>query len=541
MTGFAEALALFQRGDLPAAEAALTALLARDPAHLDSLQLYASVRHARGELAGALELFERAAELVPDNPQIAFNRAMTLAALGRHAEAVDGFAGTLTLQPNDQEALLAQAASLTALGRHGEALTRYETAHGFGRDDANLHALRGAALLALERWADAVEALDRALVKAPDHILARAARGTALANVGRFDDALADIDFALARHPERIDLWRRRGFVLTAANRGGEAIGAYQRVLTAQPHDAQAAYAIADALLADGEFERGWRMFESRLRLPNVPPRPPTQAPRWTGQEDLTGRSILVQGELGFGDLIQFCRFVPELARRGARVIVQERLQTLALLRSLGGVAELVSQDAPAPVTDFSVPMASLMLALELGADAIPAPIPYLHADAARAARWREKLGPRSKRRIGVCWVGGMQQAMQRWRRLDGASLERLLGADAEFVSLQMEAGAEKPIVQARGVRSFGRDTADFAELAALIQNLDLVISVDTGAAHLAGALGKQVWVLLPFYADWRWMRERSDTPWYPQARLFRQQRFNDWSSVIDDVLAALQ
>lgn len=539
MTGFTEALALFQRGDLPGAESALSVLLAREPDHLDALQLSASVRHARGDFAGALDLFDRAAAGAPDHLGITFNRALTLAALKRHGEAVGGFARVLAAQPSDQDALLANAASLTALNRHAEALACYDAVRALGSDPANMDVLRGAALLALERWAEAVEALDRAVLRVPGSLMARAARGTALANVGRFDEALADIDWALERDPERVDLWRRRGFVLTAANRGAEAIPAYERVLRANPDDAQAANAIAYALLADGDFERGWAMFESRLRLPNVSPRPATSAPLWTGKEPLARRSILVQGELGFGDLFQFCRFVPELARRGARVMVQERPQALALLRSLDGVAELVPQNAPAPQADFHIPMASLMQALDVRE--IPASIPYLHADPARAAAWRDKLGAARKRRIGVCWVGGMAQAMQRWRRLDVASLDRLLGADAEFVSLQLDDGAEGPIVQKHGARSFGRETADFAELAALIENLDLVISVDTGAAHLAGALGKPVWIMLPFYADWRWMRDRTDTPWYPHARLFRQKSFNDWAPVIDGVLAALQ
>jgi hypothetical protein len=327
--------------------------------------------------------------------------------------------------------------------------------------------------------------------------------------------------------------------VLTAANRGAEAIPAYERVLKANPDDARAAYAIADATLAGGDFARGWAMFESRLRLPNVPARPATNTPLWTGREPLDGRSILVQGELGFGDLFQFCRFVPELALRGAGVVLQERPQTLALLRSLRGVADRIPLSVTAPVTDFHIPLASLMHALDVRE--VPAQIPYLRADPERVGAWSKKLGAQRKRRIGVCWVGGMQQAMQRWRRLDAASLDRLLGADAEFVSLQIDDGAEASIVLRNGVRSFGRETVDFAELAALIEKLDLVISVDTGAAHLAGAIGKPVWIMLPFYADWRWMRDRTDTPWYPQARLFRQKSFNDWSPVIDDVLAALQ
>lgn len=575
MTGFAAALTHFQQGDFAAAEAILAEMVAREPAHADAVHLLASVRHAEGDLAGASALFERAALLAPDDAAIAFNRAVVLAAQARHAEAADAFAHALTLRPNDAEALFAQGASLAALRRYSEALACYDAARALGLDRADLHVNRGAvlaalerheeaiaaseralalapdnvkahfnrgaSLAALERWAEAAETLGQALARAPEHTPARAVRATALANLGRFGEALADIDLALARQPDRIDHWARRGYVLTAANRGAEAIAAYEQVLAAKPDDAEAAYAIADALLAEGDFARGLGFYEARWRLRGVRAPPQVDAPLWLAGEPIEGKRLLVQGEQGFGDLFQFCRFVPDLAARGAQVVLQERSQTLALLNSLAGVETLVSLDAPAPPTDLRIPMGSLMLAMGVRIETVPAPAAYLRAENERVARWRDMLGPARRRRIGICWAGGARYPMQRWRRLGAEALERLVSADADFVSLQMDAGEEASLLRAHGVRDFGAAIADFAELAALIETLDLVISIDTGPAHLAGALGKKVWILLPFHADWRWLRERRDSPWYPQARLFRQSHFGDWRGVMDAVLAELQ
>jgi len=317
-----------------------------------------------------------------------------------------------------------------------------------------------------------------------------------------------------------------------------EALAAYDAVLAVQPDNAEAQYAKADLLLATGDFERGWPLYESRWRLRGARISPPSSAPRWSGAEPLEGKTILVQGEQGFGDLFQFSRFVPALAARGAKVILQERPQTLGLLRSLAGVSELVATTEPPPPADFHIPLASLMLALGVRLDTIPTPIPYLHVEPIRAAQWRGTLGLAKRRRIGIVWSGINRHAMQAWRSLDDNALRQLASIDAALISLQME---ESAIAEAAGVRQFGKAVGDFADLAALIDTLDLVVSIDTGVAHLAGALGRPVWVMLPFHADWRWLRQRADTPWYPNMRLFRQSGFGDWAPVIASVKAALQ
>lgn len=564
---YEEAAARFQRGDSAGAEAQLRDLLARDPNNAEALHLIAVIRHTSGDLAGAADVFEAAFKLAPLDVALAFNRAAVFAALKRHRACADAAADVVRLRPGDQEALLLQGASLSALGEHARALEvldgvtldratlhnhRTASLYALHRHDEALQAahravlsapgdadaryLRGSALLALDRGAEAVSDFETALAVAPGNLAARAARASALCAAERLEEALAEIKAVLAQAPERAEYHALHGVVLSALNREEEAVAAFERSLALRPEDGETQWALADALLAQGDFERGLPAYEARFRsrTPRAPP--PSDAPLWAG-EDLSGKTLLLQGEQGFGDLFQFCRFAPMLAARGARIVLQERPQTLRLLQSLAGVDRLVSADEPAPGADFRLPLASAMQALGIRSDAIPAPIPYLGAAPERVAHWRARLAP-ATRRIGVAWLGARAQSRQRLRSLDDASLAQLVGADEAFVSLQVE---NSPTLAAISIPQFGAELMDFAETAALIETLDLVISIDTGIAHLAGALGKPVWIMLPYRADWRWMRERSDTPWYPQARLFRQSKPGDWASVVTRVRAALQ
>ncbi len=564
---FQDALALFQRGDGAGAERTLGALLTREPKHGQALQLLAAVRHGRGDVTGALEALDRAAALAPNDPGLAFNRAAMLSSLGRHSECLDAIAIVLRAAPRDAEALLLKgvsqagcgdpaaalasfeaarldradvhahrANSLNALERYDEALAAADQALARDAASVDAHYQRGVALNGLDRPVEALSALDAAWARRNDAAI-RAARSIALANVGRVHEALTDIDAALAHAPDKADYLMRRAYVLNAMDRSADAIAAYDQVLVQRPDDAEAAYGKADALLSLGDFEQGLEFYEARWRLKSAKPMARSSAPAWQG-EDLNGRTLLLLAEQGFGDLFQFCRFAPLLAKKGARVIVQERPQTLGVLRSLQGVEQVVSIREPSPEADFHAHIAGVMRILGVRAETIPAEVPYLSAESTRSDAWRSRLAPTSRRRIGIAWSGITLSVAQARRSLDEAALRRLIGVDVDFVSLQLE---ESAVLKEASVPQFSDDVRDFAELAALIDTLDLVISVDTGVAHLAGALGKPVWIMLPYRADWRWLRERDDTPWYPQARLFRQSAPGDWTGVIERVHAALQ
>jgi tetratricopeptide (TPR) repeat protein len=575
MTNFAQALRHAQRGEFAAAEQILTAVTQSEPKNADAFHLLANVLHAKGDIPGALKNFAAAAKLAPTDPVLAFNHAAVLASVNRHEEAVASFDRALALKPNDAEATFARGGSLAALQRYEDALAAYDAARAAGLTDrpelyANkgsaLAALgrhkeaidaldralaanpndvganfnRGGALFALKRNDEALEALNRALARAPNHIMAHSLRAPIQAEAGRFSEGLADADFAIAREPNRVEHLKRRAYVLSVANRRAEALEMFDQILARAPDDPEALYGKADALLSEGDFANGLDFYEQRFGGGKVLLGKTPDSPRWTGAEPIDGKTILIQAEQGFGDLFQFCRFIPLLAERGARVIMQEREQTHTLLRSLPGLSEVVPLQATPP-HDFHIPLCSLMRAFDLRVETIPANIPYLSAPPKRIEQWGLRLGPTQRRRVGICWGGLAYQALQRARSLDLQSLDRLLGAPAQFISLQFDADTVMSVLAKHNVPEFGPDTTEFSELAALIENLDLVVTIDTNVAHLAGALGKPMLLMLPHTADWRWLQNRDDSPWYPNARLFRQTRWNDWSDVVERVTQALQ
>jgi hypothetical protein len=288
-----------------------------------------------------------------------------------------------------------------------------------------------------------------------------------------------------------------------------------------------------------GDYAQGWRLYERRFEvLAHDPPRPAAQV---LDPAAVAGRRVLLFGEQGRGDVIQFARYLPMLAARGATVLVEAYSDLLPLLGEVPGVAAVAEPGGPVPPHDLLTPLLSLPLAFGTELDSIPAAVPYLRPPEARLAAWSARLGPRVRPRVGLCWWG-FQHIPK--RSIPGFMLAPLLGCeDLEFHAVQKDITPSDADWLARhpSVRVHAAALRDFADTAALLQQMDLVISIDTAVAHLAGALGRPVWIMLPFSPDWRWLRGREDSPWYPSARLFRQGRSEVWPDVVQRVAAALQ
>jgi hypothetical protein len=276
-------------------------------------------------------------------------------------------------------------------------------------------------------------------------------------------------------------------------------------------------------------------------------------APFWRGEEALSGRTLLLHSEQGFGDILQFCRYAPLAARRGARVIVEVEADLAPLLRSLKDVDQVVVRGDPLPPFDLHCPMMSLPFAFATTLETIPAGTPYLFADPGKAAGWQARLGPRARPRVGLCWSSGVRPDQPELKAINGRrnlplhKLAAFKDLEVDFVSLQKGQPAEgefdtldQGAWDGAPILNVAKDLTDFAETAALISALDLVVSVDTAIPHLAGALGKPVWVMNRFDPCWRWLQDRTDSPWYPTARLFRQPSLGDWDSVLAEVRAGL-
>jgi tetratricopeptide (TPR) repeat protein len=524
----------------------------------------------------ALQNYDRALAIVPNHPEILSARGRTLVDLGRPREALASFNEAVASRPDFVEALYNSGVALERLGRAQEAMQRCDRVLAIEPRHAKALAARGNALLHLTRYDEAANAYERALEIEPGAVDVLCNRGTVLRHLDRHEEALLSYDAALAGDAHFPDAWCNRGNVLQDVHRYDEALNSYDRAIAVSPKHAiawfnrgnalletdrvdaamqaydkavaldpnyvDAHFAQAFAHLMQGDFANGWAKYEWRLANPKSEySRRTFTQPRWNGDQPLRGRTILVRAEQGFGDTLQFCRYVERVADEGARVVLEVQQALKTLLTPLRGAAEVIAVGEPLPPHDFHVPLLSLPLAFKTGLSTIPASTPYLHADPERMSRWTERLGPKRRMRVGIAWSGNAEHPNDRNRSMTLATLLPLMDLDIDWINLQkVVRGRDIATLETSPLLNFDAEMGDFSDTAALMESLDLVISVDTAAAHLAGALHRPVWVLLPHLAEWRWMRQRSDSPWYPGARLFRQPAPGRWQDVVDAVRAEL-
>ncbi|PFH29436.1 tetratricopeptide repeat protein [Burkholderia sp. JKS000303] len=547
-----------------------------DPRSFESLYNLGNVLRDLQRPADALLNYERALALAPNHPDILSVKGRTLVELGRPKEALASFNEAIAAQPDSVEALYNSAVALERLGRAEEAMQRCDRVLTLDPRHAKAHATRGNALLHLKRYEDALADYTRALDIEPgavdvlcnqgtalrqlerhdaalqcyDAALAANAafaeawcnRGNVLQDLRRYDAALASFDRALAINPKYAMAWFNRGSVLLEMLRFDDALASFDQAIAFEPNYVDAHFAQGFIHLRNGDFARGWPKYEWRLRDPKSEHRDRVFArPRWTGTESLDGRTILIHAEQGFGDTIQFCRYAERLADAGARVVLEVQPALRSLMASLRGPAQVVARGEPLPAHDFHCPLLSLPFAFQTDAATIPGKTPYLQADPGLVRDWESRLGARRSLRVGLAWSGNPEHRNDRNRSIALAELMPLLDLDVEWISLQKVVHArDAALLERAPIDSFDVELRDFSDTAALIRSLDLVVSVDTAVAHLAGALGCPVWILVTHLSEWRWMSERNDSPWYPAARLFRQPAAGRWPDVIDAVRAEI-
>jgi tetratricopeptide (TPR) repeat protein len=487
-----------------------------------------------GQAREALDLYNRALPGQQDNPAVHFNIGLALQMLGRPEEALASYGKALAISPGLADAHYNRGTVLRELKRLDEALASYDQALAIRPDYAEVYSNRGNVLRELGRLDEALASYDQASAIKPDYAGAHYNRGIALRELKRPEEALASHDRALAIKPNLAAAWCNRGTVLQDLQRLDEAMGSYDRALAIQPDFADAEFSKAGLLLLTGRYPEGWPLYEARLRQDGAAycafPKPV-----WHG-EDIRGKKLLVTAEQGFGDTIQFCRYLPLVHAMGAELIVEVPRSLAALVSTLKCPVTIVAQGATLPEFDTYCAMLSLPHIFKTRIETIPAEAPYLFSDAQKVGEWRGKLGGKERLRVGLAWSGSARHKRDLIRSIPLETLLPLTGqAEVEFHSLQKEyRQADGEILNRHPEIRQHQDTlGDFSDSAALVECMDLVISVDTSMAHLAGAMGKPVWVLLPFSPDFRWLLERKDSPWYPTARLYRQPGFDDWESVV--------
>jgi tetratricopeptide (TPR) repeat protein len=532
-----EALSLHRQGRLRDAEKIYTRVLKAAPDHFDALNLLGTIKAQLGRIGEAHRLLSAAVKLNPRAPQGWANLGQVLHALKQDQDALGCFDRALALAPDDIGVLTNRANALLSLGRHEDALAAFREilARVPQHPEARLNS--GIAHAALGALDEAVAEFDHVLTLVPGHPAAHFNRGVALYDLGRYADAVAAHDSALAAAPDHAGALLNRGRALAALNRFDDAIASYGKAHALRKDDADAHFMESLALLTFGDYRRGFEKYEWRWRRSGMAEQKSRGRPLWLGDYPLARKTVLLHAEQGLGDTIQFARYVPLLAANGAKVVLEVQPELTALMARLDGATTVIARGA-APPQQFDVhcPLGSLPLAFKTEPATVPADIPYLSADDEHLAIWSARIGALERPRIAIAWAGNPSHLNDRNRSIAFAKLAPLLSIPARFVSIQRDVRGDDAIALAGEVRvtNVGADLENFSDTAAVIALCDLVISVDTAVAHLAGAMGRPLWMLLPFAPDWRWTLDGETSPWYPTARLFRQTSLGDWDGVIE-------
>ncbi|HEY8612481.1 MAG TPA: tetratricopeptide repeat protein [Roseomonas sp.] len=515
--------------------AAYDAAIARHPTYAAAHANRATALADLNRNAEALASIGIALMLRAEDPGFLNTQGVILRALQRPEEALASFDHAITLAPHLADAHASRTAALCDLGRHEEALASADAALALS-DTASAHRNRAATLTLLGRHAEA-EAADRAALRTdPASGEAWNGRGNALVELDRFEEALDCFARAEALHPGNRSIPYNRGNALRGLGRHQEAIAAFREALSIDPDFADAHWNEALSRLALGDLAAGFAGYEWRWLRKGCRAHRHAASPLWRG-EPLPGRTLLLHAEQGLGDTIQMLRYLPRAAASGTRLVLEVQRPLIPLLQGLPGVAALITPDDPAPPHDAQCPLLSLPFALGTSLATIPAPIPFPAIGPARIEAWNQDL-PRGRLRLGLACSGNPAHRGDRHRSIPLARFAPLLGPGIEAFLIQTELRAEDEATLAAnpGLTDLRPRLTSFAETAAALHTMDVIVCVDTSVAHLAATLGRPVHLLLPSLPDWRWMLHRADTPWYPSMRLHRRARDESWEAVIERV-----
>ena len=481
----------------------------------------------------AIALFRRVIELRGDDTRGHYNLGVALAEEKKYPEALAAFQAAVRCQPGCAEAHYGLGNVLGELGRDEEAAAAFRKVIVYQPDHAGaLHNL-GAALTRLRRGGEAAVFLEQAVRLRPEFADAHNSLGLAHMDQGHFAPAESSFKHALQLNPRCVDAHTNLGSAFKEQGRLEEAVACYDLALAFDPEGATTHWNRSLAWLQMGDFQKGWAEYEWRWRRKGTTP-PPYPQPRWDGSP-LRGRTILLHAEQGLGDMLQFIRYAPLVKDKGGVVVVAAPLPVVKLLASCAAIDRTVTEGETLRSFDVHAPFMSLPGLLKTTTASIPGKVPYLAAEPDKLERWRRRLGDLPGFKVGITWQGNPRHKWDGHRSFPLAVMEPLARVEGvTLVSLQKGPGAEQisAVKDRFPVVDVGADLKDFTETAAAMKHLDLVICCDTSVAHLAGALAVPVWVALSTFVDWRWLRGRDDSPWYPTMRLFRQKRLGKWKPV---------
>jgi tetratricopeptide (TPR) repeat protein len=542
---FESAAEKYNGGNLAQAEALLAEIVHVQPDNTDALYLLAEISYRLGKYDAAIQHLRNALQYDPNNAEAYGNLGFILQGKAQPDEAVQYYRKALQINPHLPEAHSNLGTIFKEKGQFDAAIQCYQRALQLNPGAPDTYGNLGITLQKAGRPDEAVPYCRKAVELSPLDATAHYNLGIVLQEKGQLDEAIPCYQKASQINPHDAGIYNNLAFALQENRRPYEAFPYYRKALQLDPTYATAHWNLALALLLTGNFREGWREYEWRWEIPYLAPsRRNFKEPLWDGS-DIRGRSILLHAEQGFGDTIQFIRYAPLVAERGANIIFECPVELAALLRSVGGIEQLVIRGDVLPEFDVHCPLLSLPLAFDTTLETIPAKAPYLAGDPALARKWRDKISrDNSEIKIGLVWAGNPGFKQNRYRNCPLEKflpLSKLPGVTLYSLQKGEEAQEAKNPPEEMSLVDHTDEIRDFADTASFIENLDLIISIDTAVAHLAGALGKPVWTLLPFSPEWRWLLDREDSPWYPTMRLFRQPLPGDWRSVIDRVACEIR
>jgi tetratricopeptide (TPR) repeat protein len=574
---YARGLALYQQARWQDAVTVFAQVPAEHPNYGEALHLQGVCWLQSKQFASAIPALQLAAEYLPTDASVHSNLGMALRSVKRPLEALAAYDKALLLKPGFTQAWANRGNLLRDLGRAQDAAQAYRQALQHLPSYAQAQHGLGLALSDLKQWAESLAAFDAAISLVPEYAMAWLDRGNTLRELEQFEQALQSYDRALALQPDDAKVWSNRGVVLKRLGALPEAAASYTRAIELDPEfvdamvnfatllkdmlrleEAQAMNLRALALapnnsgahlnlaicqLVQGDFGSGFAHYEWRWQTEQLQDGlRPFEQPLWTGQQDIRGHTVLLHAEQGLGDTLQFCQLAKKVKAHGATVILEVQTPLMGILQGLEGVDQFLERGAALPKFDLHCPLLSVPLALQLQVHDLPIAGAYLRASAVAQTEWQERLGSKTGLRVGLAWSGRPEHKNDHNRSISLAQFRSLLVPGARYHSLQKEfRSADLSLLHSNAdIAVWAEHLHSFSDTAGLASAMDLVIAVDTSVAHLAAAMGKPVWLLLPFSPDWRWIVGRSDSPWYPGMRLFRQPAPGDWVSVIQEVRLAL-
>jgi len=542
---FELAVEKYNEGNLSQVETLLTEIVQVQPNNTDALYLLAEISYRVGNYDSAIHYLRNALQYDPSNAEAYSNLGFILQGRGQPDEAVQCYQKALQLNPHLPEAHSNLGNIFKDKAQFDEAIRCYQRALQLNPDVPEVYSNLGIALQKAGRTDEAVAYCRKAVELSPRNATTHYNLGIAFQENRQLDEAIPCYQKASELAPDDAGIYNNLAFALQENRRPYEALPYYRKAIQLDPNYATAHWNLSLALLLTGNFREGWREYEWRWEIEYLASsRRNFEQPLWDGS-DINGRTILLHAEQGFGDTIQFVRYASLVAGRGVKIIFECPGELAVLLRSVEGIEQVVVRGEKLPEFDVHCPLLSLPLALDTTLETIPAKVPYIKSDASLTEKWKDKIKyDNSGIKIGIVWAGnpGFKQNCYRNIPLEIIALLSLVPG-VTLYSLQMGKEAQEAKNPPDGLKliDLTEDIHDFSDTASLIENLDLIVSVDTAVAHLAGALGKPVWTLLAFSPEWRWLLNREDSPWYPTMRLFRQSSPRDWRTVIDRVICEIR